>query len=702
MLESIQSTLASALLRTLQLNPSLTVSEGIDHVDSMLSAVPLFPADHIWVRQFLKGYAILSRRRGVLNPVWLSQARGIELYYNFVRAQPGWAKFLEEQQSASAQITCYLLYGDLDVLFSLHGVPAEAGTLLDRIMTTAPYDCVSFSVAKVLLFHRCRTRKPDLSGFSDAENPTLPAAADLINRLVDDYDDPSVKEQALRLTNAGVLLGPMWDFDDLPITDISAYVGITARGPVHTLESGPLLDELLEDDMIRGCLVHFLELERGSPFNNLIKLTCSDRDELDRVTRALNARRVGRVTLDTTTFVIVRGTERMPLVSGQQSPDVVRPDTRGIESLAQATLEHYGPKAIASFNALEPRLQPVVLDCLHGLQDKLKAEQWEDEIEADLTTAFQLFSQAALDGGLPGTLHGPVINLAMVVEGAFKTGLERIIRRVYGNDLGRAQNELKLRSRKFSELALGNIGSGLRSIKASEAYAYIAPALDDEYIDRLERFAHDRNQWAHAGRKRPSPYDEIDQARRIFGEGIDLLRWLDGWLLPALDGPAVPPGQEPAVQELTPADREQPPAGRRHGVFISYSSADTDTANRIAVSLNALNYPVWYADSSIMAGESIADRVGEALTRSDTLVILLSNSSISSRWVRRELNVALMDQLAGQDVVLVPVVIEPCPVPAVLRNVRAIDMRPERFQQGFIELIEFLSNRQLLRAPASD
>jgi hypothetical protein len=515
--------------------------------------------------------------------------------------------------------------------------------------------------------------------------------------MVDDYDDPGVTEQRLRLAGANVLLGPMWELDEQPPTDISAYIGITARGPVHSMQSTALLDELLQDEVVRDCLIHFMELDRAGPFNYLAKLTCRDREELDRATRAVNARRINRITLDTTTFVIVHGEERMPLPGGQVSPNVLRPDTRGIETLAQVTLERFGPRAIASFNTLEPNLQPVVLDCLHRLQEKLEAEQWNVEIEQELAAAFQLFAQAALEGGRPGTLHGPVINLARVVEGAFKAALERIVRHVYGKDLGRAQNELKLRSRRFSDLAFGNIVSCLRTIKTREDYAFLASALDDEYLDHLDRFADSRNQWAHAGRRPPrSVHDEIDEARRLFGEGIDLLQWLYDRVLPLLAGPTAPASRDPAERQDTSLIPED---GRRLGIFISYSADDTETANRIAVSLSALKFPVWYADWSIKAGDSITDKIGEALTRSDTLLILLSNSSTASRWVGRELSVALMDQLAGQDVAVVPVVIEPCQVPAVLKSVRSIDMRPERFQKGFIELIEFLSSRQ--RDPSS-
>jgi hypothetical protein len=109
-------------------------------------------------------------------------------------------------------------------------------------------------------------------------------------------------------------------------------------------------------------------------------------------------------------------------------------------------------------------------------------------------------------------------------------------------------------------------------------------------------------------------------------------------------------------------------------------------------------YPVWYSDWAIKAGESIVEKINEGLTQNDTLVVLLSRESVASPWVRRELTATVMDQLAGQDVTVVPILIEECSIPPVLRDIRYIDMRPDRFEKGFIELLEFLTDRQRMRS----
>lgn len=163
-------------------------------------------------------------------------------------------------------------------------------------------------------------------------------------------------------------------------------------------------------------------------------------------------------------------------------------------------------------------------------------------------------------------------------------------------------------------------------------------------------------------------------------EAIGLLSWLCadvGGKLPT----------ETALEAL-PEKR----SGRERGIFVSYSSSDGQVAERIANGLKALGYRVWYAEWEIAPGDSIVEKINDALARNDTLLLLLSPNSVNSRWVQRELDTALMAQLRGQDVVVVPMLIEECDIPAVLATIKWIDITSD-FQAGFIKLLDFLQQR---------
>jgi hypothetical protein len=131
------------------------------------------------------------------------------------------------------------------------------------------------------------------------------------------------------------------------------------------------------------------------------------------------------------------------------------------------------------------------------------------------------------------------------------------------------------------------------------------------------------------------------------------------------------------------------PGKRELGIFVSHSTKDAEMAQKITAELRELNYPVWYADWEIAPGQSIVDKIIEALARNDTLIVLLSQNSVKSMWVERELNAALMSQLSGHAVTVLPILIDDCKIPAILQGVRYIDMRQD-FREGFARLVEFL------------
>lgn len=693
MRDSIQSILASTFLRTLQVEPFLAPSDALVRIKNSLPAVPFFPSDPVHVHHFLKDIADDACCRGVVNPIWLSQAKDIDLYFYLINTEPGGMQYFERQtkdQSSPDKLSYYILYGTYDILIAFHGSEQEADTLLKTIKSTSTvYDCIDFSISRYLYFHRHKTHAPSESFESARSSP--PVTHESINDIIDDYNNPVTKQQRAQLEEAGILLGPTWELKGQPPANGRAYVGINLRGPMNNLASSAILEDLLQSEVLRTCLVHFAEPNRGKPFNYWVKIVCQDFEELDRALFELESRRMGSVTLATTTFVVARGDEHLTRVSSQRSPQFSVPDTHGIEALAQTTVGPLGAEAIALFNLLESRLQPAVLDSLCELQEHKEDPSWDDDVKERVGAALHSFRRAMLEGASPGTLQGPVMNMSTEVERALKAALEKMVKCVYGRDLGRAQNELKLRSRKFSEFALGNILSALRTIRDREDFEFVSEVLTDEWLDRLEQFADNRNRWAHGGREpSSSPHAEIHEARQVFGNGIDLMRWVSTQVMPAIRRKDQVSGDEVSGRQINlPPDS----SSRRFGIFLSHSTVDAEMAERIAMGLRALKYPVWYAEWAIRAGESIVEKINDALAQNDTLLVLLSHESVSSAWVRHEFTVALMDQLSGQDVTVIPILIEPCPIPAILRSIKYVDMRPDRFEQGFITLLQSLRDR---------
>lgn len=93
-------------------------------------------------------------------------------------------------------------------------------------------------------------------------------------------------------------------------------------------------------------------------------------------------------------------------------------------------------------------------------------------------------------------------------------------------------------------------------------------------------------------------------------------------------------------------------------VFLSHSSQDREITERIAETVRNHGIPVWYSATNIRGAQQWHDEIGKALKRCDFFIVLLSNSSISSQWVKRELSYALNHAQYTEKIL--PITLEAC------------------------------------------
>jgi formylglycine-generating enzyme required for sulfatase activity len=130
-------------------------------------------------------------------------------------------------------------------------------------------------------------------------------------------------------------------------------------------------------------------------------------------------------------------------------------------------------------------------------------------------------------------------------------------------------------------------------------------------------------------------------------------------------------------------------------VFISYSHADGQFVDRLADKLKAVGVGVWIDKWEIQVGDSITGKVNEAIEASDFLVAVLSRASVKSKWVKEELNTALIRNIEGKNAFILPVLIEECKIPEMLRHRRYADFAADP-EQAFRDLLEVLQPFKLL------
>jgi hypothetical protein len=124
-------------------------------------------------------------------------------------------------------------------------------------------------------------------------------------------------------------------------------------------------------------------------------------------------------------------------------------------------------------------------------------------------------------------------------------------------------------------------------------------------------------------------------------------------------------------------------------IFISYSHADEAFVHKLAAHLVRHNANVWIDSWELNVGDSLIQRIQQAIQESSALLIVLSKASAESDWCKKELNAGLMRELDERRVLALPVLVENCGIPMFLRERMYADLRvPHRMHwQSLAELV---------------
>ena len=93
-------------------------------------------------------------------------------------------------------------------------------------------------------------------------------------------------------------------------------------------------------------------------------------------------------------------------------------------------------------------------------------------------------------------------------------------------------------------------------------------------------------------------------------------------------------------------------------IFLSHAARDAKLVRSIVELLRRHRLRVWYAPSHIAGGRRWHDEIGRALARCDWFAVVLTKSSVRSRWVKRELQFALEN--SSYDDRIVPILCQDC------------------------------------------
>jgi hypothetical protein len=92
-----------------------------------------------------------------------------------------------------------------------------------------------------------------------------------------------------------------------------------------------------------------------------------------------------------------------------------------------------------------------------------------------------------------------------------------------------------------------------------------------------------------------------------------------------------------------------------YSCFISYSSKNDDFAKRLHADLQSKGVRVWFAPEDLKIGDKFRSRIDEAIRVYDKLLLVLSEHSIKSDWVEKEVETAFEKERQQKRTMLFPV-----------------------------------------------
>ena len=97
----------------------------------------------------------------------------------------------------------------------------------------------------------------------------------------------------------------------------------------------------------------------------------------------------------------------------------------------------------------------------------------------------------------------------------------------------------------------------------------------------------------------------------------------------------------------------------------------------------------WLDEMELHIGESLINRISEAIKMTDFFAIFLSQCSVNSSWVQKELGLAITSEIKGKTITVLPFLLEDCEVPFYLSDKLYADFRlKENFEEEFLKVLK--------------
>jgi hypothetical protein len=119
-------------------------------------------------------------------------------------------------------------------------------------------------------------------------------------------------------------------------------------------------------------------------------------------------------------------------------------------------------------------------------------------------------------------------------------------------------------------------------------------------------------------------------------------------------GPTAASGQ-PSPASGSSMDSSRPGTDRYHSCFISYSHQDEAFVERLYRDLHQQGVRCWYAPQDMRIGDKIRPTIDRSIQSHEKLLLVLSEHSLESDWVEKEVETAFEKEDKQKQVMLFPI-----------------------------------------------
>ena len=101
-------------------------------------------------------------------------------------------------------------------------------------------------------------------------------------------------------------------------------------------------------------------------------------------------------------------------------------------------------------------------------------------------------------------------------------------------------------------------------------------------------------------------------------------------------------------------------------IFLSHNYLDKEFVRKLALDLECHGIRVWLDEAELKIGDSLIEKIRDGIDNVNYVAVILSPNSIESRWVQKEIDVAMTLEINGKEIKVLPLMLELCELPGFL------------------------------------